>query len=100
MKKLLNLACYHGSRLPDNSQGAKFHWNGKSCCDFKLSGIKCVSENEFRAVYDCKWCRKSWSTDEWEKVLSCLYDEVLKTRLINDYSNVKEIDKINNNHLV
>ena len=67
---LCNVTCHHGLKKPEDSQNVKFHWNGKTNVNFQLSGIKYVGKNQFRAVFDCKWCNRAWSTDEWDAILN------------------------------
>ena len=76
---LANIKCYHGLKLPESSDDAGFHWNGKSH-SFELVLIKNTTDG-IRAVYHCRHCRQMWSTDEWETILPYILDEKLRERL-------------------
>ena len=67
---LVNLPCYHGSKLPDLSsvENAKAFWNGKNN-PLELSSIKYEYGKITKPVFTCKCCRKSWSID-WSDVVS------------------------------
>ncbi len=76
---LANITCYHGMKLPENSDNARFHWNGKGH-SFELVHIK-NSDKGIRAVYKCRHCNQLWSTDEWDEVLDYILDDELRQRL-------------------
>ncbi len=76
---LANIKCYHGMKLPENSDDARFHWNGKGH-SFELAHIK-NSDTGIRAVYKCRHCNGLWSTDEWDDMLDYILDDELKKRL-------------------
>lgn len=75
---LLNVRCYHGEKLPEDTKEINIHWNGKQAF-YVLSMIKNTEEGIF-PIIECKACRNMWRTT-WDKVLPFVYDKELKERL-------------------
>ena len=81
---LLNIPCYHGNKLPENTGGIKMHWNGAYGQWFELIYIK-AKPDPMPAVR-CRACDNLWSFDNWEEVLPYVIDEELKLRLEELYA--------------
>lgn len=77
---LINVKCYHGLRLPDESNDVGFHWNGKDQRFFEIVYVKYTKEG-LRPVFRCRHCNKIWSCD-WEDILDFVPDDELRSRLI------------------
>ena len=57
---LINVTCYHGLRLPEESKDFKSFWNGKRRY-FTLAGIiKDHSSDSVSFLVKCKYCRSAW----------------------------------------
>lgn len=80
---LVNIRCYHGKKLPDNTEEIRFFWNGKDPYFFKLCFFR-EYENKLLLTVRCKYCSSMWSF-EWHEVLPYIMDEQLKASLY-DYS--------------
>ena len=82
---LVNLTCYHGIKLNDNSGDAKFFWNGKRS-PLALSYLK-DSGTELRVVVSCIACGHMWSYS-FEDIEAAILDPIMKERirkLCSDY---------------
>ena len=72
---LINAACYHGYKLPDNnnSKELKAFFNGKSSSNFELSQVKIHLNKETKVkelipIVRCKHCKTPFKAD-WSSVL-------------------------------
>ena len=72
---LINAACYHGYKLPDNnnSKELKAFFNGKSSSNFELSQVKIHLNEETKVkelipIVRCKHCKTPFKAD-WSSVL-------------------------------
>jgi len=72
---LINAACYHGYKLPDNndSKDLKAFFNGKSSSNFELSQVKIHLNEETKVkelipIVRCKHCNIPFKAD-WSSVL-------------------------------
>jgi hypothetical protein len=72
---LINAACYHGYKLPDNnnSKELKAFFNGKSSSNFELSQVKIHLNEETKVkelipIVRCKHCKTPFRAD-WSSVL-------------------------------
>lgn len=75
---LVNVVCYHGERLPVDTEEVSFHWNGK--VDFyELAHVKNLPE-EIKPIIRCRGCGHIWNC-EWEEILPFIKDIELKDRL-------------------
>lgn len=77
---LINLDCYHGLKLPQDTDEAKFHWNGKSDCIYLA--FLANKERELLIGTTCKLCNKLvlWEFDEIEPLMESLW---MKLRLLH-----------------
>jgi hypothetical protein len=75
---LVNLPCYHGIKLPDNTKEVKFHWNGKSH-SLELVMVK-NTETGVRPVIRCKHCNTQWIST-WDEIMEYVLDKKLRERL-------------------
>ena len=55
---LLNVPCYHGEKLPDNTGEIKTFWNGKRSA-YVLKWLKFIDGQPW-GVYGCIECREEW----------------------------------------
>jgi hypothetical protein len=55
---MLNVPCYHGEKLPENTGDIKPFWNGKGPA-YALKFLKFI-DGEPWGVYSCIECRKEW----------------------------------------
>ena len=55
---LVNITCYHGEKLPENTKDVKFFWNGKKPA-YVLKHLKFIDGETF-GVYSCTECRREW----------------------------------------
>ena len=62
---LVNVKCYHGEKLPEDSKDVKFHWNGKSWF-LELYCLRTDGDKVFPIVA-CRFCGKMWRY-EWSDV--------------------------------
>lgn len=72
---LLNVPCYHGYKLPENTGDIKVFWNGKTPYQMRLSHI--VTEGkDVKVEISCNACGRSWSVsiDELEDLMT--YEEM------------------------
>ena len=74
---MANVNCYHGGKLPVNSEDAKFFWNGKGWF-FELAFIKNTGSG-VEPVVRCKCCGNMWRYT-WGDVLPYIHGEI-KARL-------------------
>ena len=58
MGLIASVKCYHGLKLPDSSEEARFFWNGKSS-PLYLSFLENGKDQMFVCV-SCRCCRKTW----------------------------------------
>jgi hypothetical protein len=56
---LVNVACYHGERLPEPAGGFQAFWNGKEPSFYELTAVKRLVGEVF-GVVTCTACRKAW----------------------------------------
>jgi hypothetical protein len=87
---LINVTCYHGIKLPENSKDLHSFWNGKSPYNFVLSSIKSLPNGKTRPVVKCRHCSASFSYD-WDDIFDYISDRELKDRL-NKYRKQSEND--------
>lgn len=80
---LVNVACYHGIKLPEASADFHPHWNGKAGYFFELKWIKNMADGLW-PVYECRFCGGMWRTG-WEDVLPHIKDAEMVERLKNRY---------------
>lgn len=78
---LVNVTCYHGIRLPKDSEGVHFFWNGKGM-PIRMSAVK-NTEKELRIVVKCLSCGDAWSFSFNEVAPYIVYDE-MALRLLKD----------------
>ena len=76
---LLNVPCYHGSRLPDVTEDMRAFWNGKSW-HLELCAVKTLPDGHLRPVYHCRFCHGLWST-EWDDILPYCGNGEMRKRL-------------------
>jgi hypothetical protein len=55
---MVNVTCYHGEKLPENTKDVKFFWNGKSPA-YELRFLKFI-DGVVYGVYTCTECDHSW----------------------------------------
>jgi hypothetical protein len=82
---LVNLKCYHGLKLNEDSEGAKFGWNGKHD-GLSLSYLK-DSGQELRVVISCVACNQMWSYSFLD-IEKAIINPIMKERirkLCSDY---------------
>jgi hypothetical protein len=81
MGLLANIRCYHGMKLPENSDSVQFHWNGRSHC-MELVHVLNTAMGML-PVIACKHCRTSWSlpAEDWPMILEHVQDQKLRERL-------------------
>lgn len=84
---LVNVPCYHGTKLPESQKPMQVFWNGKSWFA-ELAHIKNTEEGLFPVVH-CRFCRHMWRY-EWSEVLPYVHDAELKRRL-EQYALVKTV---------
>jgi len=81
---LVNIACYHGEKLPDNTKEVWFFWNGKRP-SYNLTALKFV-DGAVYGIYTCVDCGHSWRTPLKELIPFIGGDNAdLKNRLIEKY---------------
>ena len=82
---LVNITCYHGEKLPENTKDVKFFWNGKDS-SYELRHLKFINGVPF-GVYTCIECRQSWRIPLKEIIpfMVRYEDQPLKNRLIEWY---------------
>lgn len=79
---MVNVNCYHGSRLPDDSSDAKWFWNGKNT-GLVLKHLKCMRRDSIKPVIACSSCSNMWRCD-WVDVWDYL-DERYQERFSDYY---------------
>jgi hypothetical protein len=77
---LLNVPCYHGTRLPDAGKIRAF-WNGKDLHVWELVRVKNQPGEGLLPLVQCRHCGQVFRTT-WAHVLNHISDEQLKDRLI------------------
>ncbi|MDD5094250.1 MAG: hypothetical protein PHV74_07725 [Dehalococcoidia bacterium] len=75
---ILSVACYHGNKLPEETQEYRPGWNGKSH-NFELAFVKNTSEGVL-PVARCRHCGLMWRYS-WGCVISYIQDKELLKRL-------------------
>jgi hypothetical protein len=55
---LVNITCYHGEKLPENTKESRFFWNGKGPA-YELTFLKFI-DGECFGVYSCIDCNQSF----------------------------------------
>lgn len=82
---LVNMPCYHGLKLPENTADMNFHWNGKSECIY-LSFLK-NDEKELKIGTACKLCRSQliWSFTEIAPLMNSLWMKMRLLRQCTEY---------------
>lgn len=75
---LVNVTCYHGFKINESNEEARFGWNGKSgvLC---LCGVK-NEEREMKILYTCVACNSKWSVP-FPKIQHLILSEEMKMRL-------------------
>ena len=76
---LLNVACYHGVKLPAETNEVKAFWNGKAPFLY-LTSLKNTAKG-IRAVVSCKGCGGAWSF-EISEVVDFIQDKELQARIM------------------
>ena len=82
---LINVTCFHGFKLPEDSDGIKAGWNGKRDPLF-LSHLE-NKEKELLVGIQCNACHKMWSTtfDEIEPYIVSLEMKLRLFRQCTEY---------------
>lgn len=75
---LVNVKCFHGEKLPESTEDAQFHWNGKSW-HFELAHIQNMKDKVLPVVR-CRFCGNMWRYD-WNDIMPFIADKELKQRL-------------------
>jgi hypothetical protein len=83
---LVNIACYHGEKLPENTKESQFFWNGKGPA-YELTFLKFIDGKCF-GVYSCVDCNQSFRAPLKELLpfMVGYKDQDLKKRLIEWYA--------------
>lgn len=76
---LANIRCYHGKRLPVNSDDVQFHWNGRDEQPLEIVMVK-TTDHGLIPVFRCRHCRQVWSC-RWHEILEFVEDDELRGRL-------------------
>jgi hypothetical protein len=77
----LLMPCYHGLKEYDGDYGEiKIGWNGRDPFQLELISVKNTKDG-LKPVFRCRHCRKMWRC-EWEEIIEYVWDEKLKSRLI------------------
>ena len=76
---LLNVACYHGVKLPTQTDEYKPFWNGKGHF-FELVHIKNLADGTLLPIVRCCVCGKMWRYS-WDEVLPYILNAELRARL-------------------
>jgi hypothetical protein len=81
---MLNVPCYHGEKLPENTGDIKPFWNGKGPA-YELQFLKFIDGDPW-GVYGCIECRKKWRSPLSE-LIPCMGGDHhdLRDRLIEWY---------------
>ena len=85
MGLIASVKCYHGLKLPDSSEEARFFWNGKSS-PLYLSFLENGKDQMFVCV-SCRCCRKTWgfSFNEIAPAISSLWMKLRLWHACTDY---------------
>jgi len=81
---LLNVNCYHGSRLPESNNEIKVFGNGRSHLNWELYMVKNHEGIGLLPIVRCMHCRTTIRTT-WAAVLPHITDRTLRDRL-TDYA--------------
>jgi hypothetical protein len=79
---LLNVACHHGSRLPEAGPDITPHWNGRTPTNWALYMVKNHEGEGLLPIVKCLHCGKTFRAT-WAGVLPHINDETLCDRLVN-----------------
>lgn len=81
---LLNVRCYHGAKLPADSEDIRAHFNGKDPYVYELCGIKNHEHDDgtqqLLPLVRCRHCGEMFR-DSWANVLPFIRDQSLRDRL-------------------
>lgn len=75
---LVNVSCYHGTRLPESTKDTKFFFNGKRN-PLRIAYVKNYP-TEMRVVYACAACGKMWSAS-YNEIAPYIMDDEMRDRL-------------------
>lgn len=84
---LINVKCYHGEKLPQNTEDVSFAWNGRSWF-YELAFVKNTTEG-LKPVVHCRHCRQMWRYT-WEEILPFVQDSEMRKRLEEYAKTVKK----------
>ena len=73
---LLNVPCYHGTRLPEVQKPMQAFWNGKGYA-LELAYLKRTDEREILPIVRCRFCGHMWRVD-WQEVAPYIHGEMRK----------------------
>lgn len=59
---LVNISCYHGLKIPENSKEARFFWNGYKE-HFVLANIKELNDGTLTFIIECAVCGQAFRLD-------------------------------------
>lgn len=76
---LINVPCYHGTRLPDVGPKCQAFWNGKGH-SVELSSLKRCDDGTIAPVVRCIHCQHAWRTD-WAEVMPYVANKAMYDRL-------------------
>jgi len=77
---LANIRCYHGKRLPENSDDVQFHWSGQDMLHPLQIVLVKNTHHGLIPVFRCRHCRQLWSC-QWDEILEFVEDDELRERL-------------------
>ncbi len=77
---LLNINCYHGSRLPDSSGEIRVHGNGRSSINWELYMVKNHDQVGLLPIVRCMHCGDTHRAT-WAAVLPHVQNSELRARL-------------------
>lgn len=77
----VNVPCYHGKKLPENTGDLDIGWTNKKD-HFILSSVKNTKDEGMMAVVKCKVCGEMWRF-KLETVIDHIHDPELKERISN-----------------
>lgn len=75
---LVNVSCFHGFKLPENTEETKYFWNGKHF-PLRLASLK-NTEKEMRICISCVACSHTWSYS-FDEIADAILDKEMKSRL-------------------
>jgi hypothetical protein len=75
---LLNVKCFHGEKLPKETEEIKAFWNGRSWF-YELAHVK-NTEKGLLPVVHCRHCQHLWRYS-WDEILPYVQDPEMKKRL-------------------